>query len=355
MAITGLPQPPQIHRVPQFRYVDSIRWLPSISPFQKYLTVAFFDTDSGTPSLEIHSLSSSKTLSLLSSWNPPSRISSLKCTPSLIAASTFSGSLHCFSTAGKSLESVFAEPQISVVGRDFHVGPIGGVDLMEGGSDCVSVGEDGRVNLVKIGVEGYHGKGNCRRVFDGNGLVSYTAVRWASPTEFVTGGCGFGLQWWDLRRPGSAVAQFKDNWDQGTTSGIIHSIDIHPSRKHTCLAGGSAGTVFAWDLRWQQEPIILSGVGTNDAKTHSLSESDVWEVHYDCYMKSASSNTSSSRILPAMICSEDGILAVIEQGEEPLELLAEPCAINSFDINCQNPSDVICSLEWESIAILSRP
>lgn len=68
------------------------------------------------------------------------------------------------------------------------------------------------MNLVKLGFEGYHGKGNCRRVFDGNGLVSYTAVRWASPTEFVTGGCGFGLQWWDLRRPGSAVAQFKGNW-----------------------------------------------------------------------------------------------------------------------------------------------
>ncbi|CDY28220.1 BnaA01g06290D [Brassica napus] len=56
-----------------------------------------------------------------------------------------------------------------------------------------------------------------------------------------------------------------------------------------------------------------------------------------------------------MTCSEDGILGVIEQGEEPIELLAEPCAINSFDIDRQNPQDVICSLEWESIAIFSRP
>ncbi|CAL5376286.1 unnamed protein product [Camellia sinensis] len=29
-------------------------------------------------------------------------------------------------------------------------------------------------------------------------------------------------------------------------------------------------------------------------------------------------------------------------GEEPIELLAEPCAINNFDIDRQNPSDVIC-------------
>ncbi|KDP38727.1 hypothetical protein JCGZ_04080 [Jatropha curcas] len=355
MAITGLPQPPQIHRLPQFRYVDSVRWLPSLSPFQKSLIFAFYDADTSTPSLEVHSLSSSKTLALLSSWTPPSRISSLKSTSSIIAASTFSGSLYIFPTADKSHESLAMEPQVSVVGVDFHLGSIGGVDLMEGGSECVSVGEDGRINLVRVFVEGSYGKGNFRRVFDGNGLVSYTAVKWASPTEFVTGGYGFGLQWWDLRRPGAAVAQFQGNWDHRTTSGIIHSIDIHPSRKHTCLAGGSSGTVFAWDLRWQQEPIILSGVRTNELMTHSLSGSDIWEVQYDSYMKSSGNNISSSRILPAMTCSEDGILAVIEQGEEPNELLAEPCAINCFDIDRQNPLDVICSLEWESVAIVSRP
>lgn len=231
----------------------------------------------------------------------------------------------------------------------FHVGPISGVDLT--GSDCVSVGEDGRVNLVSV-----IGGGEFKRVYDGNGLVGFNCVKWASPTEFVTGGFGYGLQWWDLRRAGSGgpVLQFKGNFgSQGKASGMIHSVDIHPSRKHTCLAGGSSGTVFAWDLRWQQQSIVLSGVGTGEAVTHSLSESEVWEVQYDCHTKS--SNISSSRVLPAMFCSEDGILAVVEQGEEPFELLAEPFAINSFDIDPQNPSDVICSLEWESIAIVSRP
>ena len=80
-------------------------------------------------------------------------------------------------------------------------------------------------------------------------------------------------------------------------------------------AAGSLGTVLAWDLRMQQQPIILSGTGAGDGacKTavQSISESEVWEVQYDRCIKS---NTSSSRILPAMICSEDGILGVIEQG-----------------------------------------
>ncbi|CAL5374835.1 unnamed protein product [Camellia sinensis] len=138
-----------------------------------------------------------------------------------------------------------------------------------------------------------------------------------------------------------------------TTSGIVHSIDIHPSRKHTCIAGGSSGTVFAWDLRWQQQPIVLSGVAAGEFQSYSLSESEIWEVQYDSYSSNIG-NMSTSRVLPVMICSEDGILAVVEQGEEPIELLAEPCAINSFDIDQQNPSGVICSLEWEAIAILMR-
>ncbi|XP_050214782.1 nuclear pore complex protein NUP43 [Mercurialis annua] len=358
MAITAAVAFPQqqteIQKLPQFKYIDSIRWLPALSPFQKSIITASFNTDTNTPSLETHSFNPSETLNLtlLSSWIPSSRISCLTSTSSITAAATFSGSLHIFPTASQ--ESL--NPKISVAGnRDFHVGPIRGVDVMEGGSEVVSVGEDGRVNLVRVLDGGKMGNGNFKSVYDGNGLVSYSAVKWASSTEFVTGGVGFGIQWWDLRRPNSAVAHFKGIWDQGrTTSGIIHSIDIHPSRKHTCLAGGSSGTVFAWDIRWPQQSIVLSGIGTNDT-TQSLSESDVWEVKYDCYTKSSSSNISSSRILPAMICSEDGILAVIEQGEEPIELLAEPCAINSFDIDRQNPSDVICSLEWESIAILSRP
>ncbi|EYU37142.1 hypothetical protein MIMGU_mgv11b0064491mg, partial [Erythranthe guttata] len=122
-------------------------------------------------------------------------------------------------------------------------------------------------------------------------------------------------------------------------------------------AGGSYGTVFAWDTRWPKKPILLSGLGVNEnPHANSLVESDIWEVQYDNYTHPSNINSSSSsKILPAMICSEDGILAVIEQGEEPTELLAEPCAINSFDIDRQNPSDVMCSLEWESIAIITRP
>jgi len=130
--------------------------------------------------------------------------------------------------------------------------------------------------------------------------------------------------------------------------------------------GGSSGTIFAWDLRWPQQPIPLSGVGLNGA-AEPVCESEVWEVLFDTYTQSSDIiSSASSKILPVMMCSEDGILAVVEQGkpiasnmyhhfgcwhlcklldiallladERPIELLAEACAINSFDIDTQNPS-----------------
>lgn len=92
--------------------------------------------------------------------------------------------------------------------KSLHDGPISCIDLQDGGVECVSVGEDGRVNLVSVS----ESRLSYRRVFDSNGLVSYTAAKWASPTEFATGGLGFSLQWWDQRKPGGAVSQFKGNW-----------------------------------------------------------------------------------------------------------------------------------------------
>lgn len=92
--------------------------------------------------------------------------------------------------------------------KDLHVGPVSCVDVMDGGAECVTVGEDRRVNLVGVTGSGL----SHRRFFDSDGLVSYTTAKWASPVEFATGGYGFSLQWWDQRKPGGAVSQFKGNW-----------------------------------------------------------------------------------------------------------------------------------------------
>ena len=63
------------------------------------------------------------------------------------------------------------------------------VDVRDGGAECVTVGEDGRANLVGVMGSGL----SCCRVFDSDGLVSYTAAKWVSPVEFATGGYGFSF------------------------------------------------------------------------------------------------------------------------------------------------------------------
>ncbi|XP_052184071.1 nuclear pore complex protein NUP43 [Diospyros lotus] len=355
MAVNGDAQTVHVHRLPQSKYIDEVRWIPALSAFDRYFAAAVFDFDSDASAIEIHSLDQSNPANpiLQSSWSSPSRISSLRVSQvfqkPLVAACTLAGRLHVLfpDAVDGSIRS-----EVTVPDDSLHHGAISFCDVQESASEFVTVGEDGRVNLVSIG----NSRSSHRCIFDCDGLASFTAVKWASPTEFATGGVGFGLQWWDLReRPGGPASEFKANWSVGTTSGIVHSIDIHPSRKHTCLAGGSSGTVFAWDLRWPQQPVILSAATAVEMENSSPAESEVWEVHFDGYMRSLNIGNNSSRILPVMICSEDGILAVIEEGQEPVELLAEPCAINSFDIDRQNPADVVCSLEWESIAILARP
>ena len=75
-----------------------------------------------------------------STFSLPSWISSLKNsqTPThkpLIAASTFSGSLHLFANAVKAL----LESECSVLAKELHVGVVSCVDVKDGGAECVTV------------------------------------------------------------------------------------------------------------------------------------------------------------------------------------------------------------------------
>ncbi|MCO5553517.1 hypothetical protein L7F22_007039 [Adiantum nelumboides] len=145
-------------------------------------------------------------------------------------------------------------------------------------------------------------------------------------------------------------------WTPAKGNGFIHAVDVHPSRKHVCVVGGSDGCVLAWDLRWQKEPIQLCGSAdlTGQPLGDTMVESDVWEVKFD-HLSFSGTSALSSKIPPIMFCSEDGILGVVEAGEVPWEILAEPCAINTFDINPESPTDVVCGLEFESLLYVKRP
>ncbi|KAI5063214.1 hypothetical protein GOP47_0021761 [Adiantum capillus-veneris] len=345
----------EVWRIPLGCYVDAVRWMPPATAWHQSLATALWDPDTGSFTLQLSSLSLDEGPSIhpQASWQLPARVSSLKTSPlssqqALVASATFAGTISFIVSKLLGPDGVSPAPLSS---SPIHDGAITGMDLQSDTHDCISVGEDGKINLSKLA------ESHLRHVslVDNHGLTSFMAVHWASPAEFVTAGLGFSLQWWDHRRSGGPV-QMSNKWTPGRGSGFIHTVDVHPSRKHVCVVGGSDGTVLAWDLRWQKEPIQLCG--SSDLRGQPLggtmAESDVWDVKFDSFSFSRSS-VLSSKIPPIMMCSEDGILGVVEAGEAPWEILAEPCAINTFDINPESPTDVICGLEFESLLYVKRP
>lgn len=90
------------------------------------------------------------------------------------------------------------------------------------------------------------------------------------------------------------------------------------ARHFFCKVGGSGGAVYAWDLRWQQEPIALAGPAASKSR-HPMGglivESEVWEAKYDALLQSAGHGVESGKSPPVMVCSEDGILALLDGGE----------------------------------------
>ena len=207
----------ELWRIPQGGYVDAVRWMPPATSWHQSLAISLFDPDTGTSSLDLSSLSSDdpSSLHLQASWPLPSRSSSLSVSPfssqqALIAAASFSGTVNFVITkllrpssnlhVSSSLPQLFSSPLL-------HQGAVSAMDLQIDTHDCVSVGEDGRINVIKLA----ESQLRVNTVVDNHGLTSFTAAKWASPSEFVTAGLGFSLQWWDHRRSGG-VAQITNKW-----------------------------------------------------------------------------------------------------------------------------------------------
>ena len=82
--------------------------------------------------------------------------------------------------------------------------------------------------------------------------------------------------------------------------------------------GGSVGTVLAWDLRRQNE--LFSLAGTRGSKASSLlgpatvAEGEIWNVKLDPALQGGGHGTESGKVPPVLMCSEDGILALLESG-----------------------------------------
>lgn len=201
MASTDALAAVEIRRFPLSNYVDAVRFLPAVSAFDRPIAAAVHDPDSS--SLNLYSLHHDDLLPIYS-FPLPSPVSSLSLSssthhPVLAVAAARSGALHLLTLQPSSTS------HRSVSDGAFHAGAISAVDVQADGGACVTVGTDGRVNLVRVG----ESQVSYERVGDARGLREFTAVRWGSEWEFTTGGLGYGVQWWDQRKPGGIVSQFK--------------------------------------------------------------------------------------------------------------------------------------------------
>jgi nuclear pore complex protein Nup43 len=88
-----------------------------------------------------------------------------------------------------------------------------------------------------------------------------------------------------------------------------------------CKAGGSAGSVVAWDMRRQQELIPLAGaipsMGRSALEFPIVAEGEIWEVKFDPALYERGLMTEVGKVPPVFVCSEDGILALLHGGQYP--------------------------------------
>ncbi|XP_024377358.1 nuclear pore complex protein NUP43 isoform X1 [Physcomitrium patens] len=338
----------EVHRIPQGQYVDGLRWLPIPST----LALSLWDADTGLSTLEIAFLQDPEQegqapwMETQASWDLSTRTSAMKSSSNqsniALALASETGSLQVFliDAMNPSLDSA------PLVLERLHKNVPSALDIQKDTLQCVTVGSDGRINLVQARQSGL--QGDC--LHDNRGVLSYSTVCWASPTEFVLAGHGAGIQWWDNRRPGGAVAQSPAKWVGADGVGSIHTVDVHQSRKHLSVVGGSGGTVLAWDLRRQNELHSLAGRGCKSGSSTGA-EGEIWNVKLDPALQVGQGE--SGKIPPVLMCSEDGILALIESGMTT-ELAVESCAINSFDVDLELGSEIVCALEHESVLYVKR-
>ncbi|GBG61632.1 hypothetical protein CBR_g22430 [Chara braunii] len=375
--------------------VDKVRWMPSPSgnPAERFLALGSWDFDQRVSRLEILAIDTSQEVVAFSDeaqqtaprlqaplryWELNGRVTDLQVVPRegndvmLVTGST-DGHISLVMTDLSQSASSSSQAASVMQLPAMHKGSVTGLDVGRDSLDVAMVGEDGKINIIGL----VHGIQQPLTTWDMRGTVSFSAVQWTSVQELVTAGTGGVLQCWDRRQGGRSVSQAPLRWaHQEGLGAMMHCIDVHPSRRHICAVGCSGGSVVAWDLRWQQEPLVLVGPlqqssqrrrssSGSSIKRHSagqqtellIAEGDVWEVRFDSLaqggVRAGVFDTDRNKLPPVMMCSEDGVLA-LAGGGEALELYVGSCAINTFDVDPEFGQDVICGTEHECLVYLRR-
>ncbi|KZC10530.1 PREDICTED: nucleoporin Nup43 [Dufourea novaeangliae] len=113
--------------------------------------------------------------------------------------------------------------------------------------DVVSVGEDGRINLLTAAQK------KPVRVIDEADSCSIYCVDFLRHNEILTGNLRGHMKVWDLRSNQDLPATTFMLSDQAKTEAT--SIAHHPTQRHIVVAGGGDGSLTVWDLRHNTYPM----------------------------------------------------------------------------------------------------
>ncbi|XP_067012386.1 nucleoporin Nup43 [Anabrus simplex] len=161
--------------------------------------------------------------------------------------------------------------------------------------DIVSVGEDGRLNLL-----------NARRPtpvhkIDEADSCSLRCVCFLKHNQVLTGNFRGQMKVWDLKSPSDKPSTtFMLSGDQIGAMCVTH----HPTQRHMLLVGGENGSLTVWDLRHNNYPVTLLSAHSGsvselkfhpDRPEHLLSCSTGGEVwHWDTTSMSRGTRFSAS-------------------------------------------------------------
>ncbi|XP_030762487.1 nucleoporin Nup43 [Sitophilus oryzae] len=128
-------------------------------------------------------------------------------------------------------------------------------------NDLVSVGEDGRINVLTAQSK------NVIRSIDDADSCSLGCVLFLKHNEILTSNLRGQMKIWDLRsQTNTPTKTFMLSGDQVTPTCLI----FHPTQRHLVIAGDELGAITTWDLRQNTFPV-------NVLNAH---EGSINEIHF---------------------------------------------------------------------------
>ncbi|KAG5871197.1 hypothetical protein JTB14_025097 [Gonioctena quinquepunctata] len=214
-------------------------------------------------------------------------------------------------------------------------------------NDIVTVGEDGRINLLNAKAQRVHGK------IEDADSCSIQCVIFLKHNEILTSNLRGQLKIWDLRSSSNDPnSTFMISGDQVTPTCLTY----HPTQRHLIITGDDLGALTTWDLRHNTYPVNVL-----NAHDGAISEIQFDPEHPDQLFSCSSAGEiwhwatkSDSRLALLTDTIETNVWLAPDNVKNKLEVftlmptLGKP--INSLDLNRKK---VICGCDNEAIYLIN--